>query len=536
MQREPSTPEEALADVEWKQAMDREYESLTQNGTWDLVPLPQGKKMIDGKWVFKLKTGADGTEFRKKARYVAKGFSQQKGIDYQETFSPVISMPSLRVMLSLAAYKDFELVQIDVDTAYLYGELKEEVYLKQPKGYERHDDDGTPLACLLHKSIYGLKQAGRRWWQHLHAQLTKIGFESTTSEPCLYLRKESNSACFIAVYVDDIIVAAPTPKIIEDIGSALSIQYSIKPAQELNYILGIRISRNREQRTIRLDQETYANQVLERFKMADSKAVKTPAEPRTIADMDDGTEVNYPYREAVGALMYLTTSTRPDLAFAVGRLARRSHQPSSSDVNAVKRTLRYLSGTRDLFITLGGRNTLLVGYADSDYATDVSTRRSVSGSYITIGGGPVAWASRIQPCVTLSTVEAEYVSLSSTAQDMVWLRTLLRDLGFPQTLPSTIFEDNQGAIALAEGVKFSRKSKHIDVRFHFIRQQIEVGNIQLKYCPSQEMLADIFTKALPSSTFTLLRNQICGPRSGGSVRGVPDDRVPDHSDSSHCDV
>jgi hypothetical protein len=249
--------------------------------------------------------------------------------------------------------------------------------------------------------------------------------------------------------------------------------------------------------------------VLARFGMETCNAARTPAEAAQGRPSDSAADDAFPYREAVGCLMYLATCTRPDIAYAVSYLARSTCSPSAHDVAGVKRVLRYLRGTIDCGVRLGGGDLKLTAYADADYASEAASRRSVSGNLAIFGGGPVLWSSRLQACVTLSTVEAEYVSLCGVAQSVIWLRGLLQDLGAPQRQPTVIYEDNLGAISLAKGQQVGRRSKHIDVRYHYVREQHEGGVIEVTHCASADMLADILTKPLGATVFDRLKNQIC---------------------------
>jgi transposase InsO family protein len=508
--REPETAEEALKDREWRQAMQQEFDSLIENKTWNLVPLPPGRRPITGRWCFKLKCDENGVVVKKKARYVARGFSQKKGIDFEETYAPVISFPSIRILLSLSAELDLELMQMDVDTAYLYGNLKEELYMEQPEGFERKGKNGEQLVCLLKKSIYGLKQAGRCWWKTLDAYLKEVGFQPTTTEPCLYIKTSNDKKIYIGVYVDDLIVAAPSRRDATAIEDQLKSRYSMKPSQPLTFILGVRVTRERARRRLHLSQDAYAKAVLQRFGMEESKAMNTPAEAtQSKCDAASVPEASYPYREAVGCLMYLATCTRPDIAYAVSYISRSTTSPTRQDVIGLKRILRYIQGTLKTGISLGGSDLTMTAFADADYATDTESRRSISGNVIMFGGGPVLWSSRRQGCVTLSTVEAEYVALCSVTQEIVWMRELLRELGAAQRKPTIVYEDNQGAISLARGSQIGRRTKHIDVRYHFVREQFEAGAIELEHCSTQDMIADILTKPLGATAFARLRDRLC---------------------------
>ena len=509
LNHEPTTAKEALSDKAWKQAIVSEYNSLTKNVTWDLVSLPPERQAITGKWCFKLKTDATGAVIRKKARYVARGFSQKDGIDYDETFAPVISFTSLRVLLSLAAEFNMELAQVDIDTAYLYGDIDKELYLAQPEGFEKIGKHGEQLVCRLRKSIYGLKQSGRCWWKNLDSYLKDIGFQAMKAEPCLYMKTHQGRMTYIGVYVDDLIIASKTADDLKSFIKLLEKKYNMKSPQPLSYILGVRIDRDWKERKLFLSQEAYANTVLQRFRMKECNPSKTPAEPTVPKDNSEADSTRFPYREAIGSLMYLATCTRPDIAFAVSHLARSVVAPSVQDVNGVKRVLRYLRGTTTIGITLGGTGSILKAYADADFANDLKSRRSVSGNLMLIGKGPVQWSSRRQPCVALSTVEAEYVSLCTAAQTIAWLRNILEEFGVKQKSPTTIHEDSQGAISLAKCGFIGRRSKHIDVRMHYVQDQVETNAVNLVHTKSEDMLADILTKPLGTTTFVRIRTEIC---------------------------
>ena len=331
------------------------------------------------------------------------------------------------------------------------------------------------------------------------------------TEPCIYTKSENSVYSYIGVYVDDLVIAASTKKRTMDIVNLLRKRYSIKQPQPLSFILGVRIERDRDKQTITLTQNEYAWTVLRRFHMEMRNPAKTPADPATSGNDNEAT--GFPYREAVGSLMYLATCTKPDIAYAVSYLARNVACPTIENVNGIKRLLRYIRGTASTGITLGGTGLTLEAYADADFANDVKSRRSISGNLLMMVNGPVQWSSRRQPCIALSTVEAKYISLSSVAQTTVWMRGLLTELGEQQQSATKIHEDNQGAIALAKSSVIGRRSKHIDVRLHYVREQVENEIVTLKHCKSEDMLADILTKPLAAVAFTRFRAKICATPS-----------------------
>ena len=517
---EPTCAKEALEVRKWRQAMNEEFEALERNKTWDLVDEPKDRNIISGKWCFQTKRDGRGNLVRYKARYVARGFSQVPGADFNETFSPVVSLTSLRCVLAIAASSDMHLRQLDVNTAFLYGNLDEELYLEQPEGFERVGVNGQKMTCRLRKAIYGLKQAGRVWWRQIDDFLKASGFKNTNSDPCVYKSTDRLAPAIIALYVDDLVIAAVKIKDLDMIEQKLRQKYSMKPTGELSYILGIKVVRDKIRKTITMSQELYTQQIISKFGMQDCKDAESPFATGLELKRHDGPSEVFPYSQAVGSLMYLMLGTRPDIAHAVGVVSRYTKNPGPQHVLALKRIFRYLKGTLRFSIVFHSSKVELHGYVDADYAGDRDERRSTTGFVFILCGGPVSWASRRQGCVALSTTEAEYVALGVATREAVWLRTLLSELGHTQREAALIHEDNQGAIALAISDRCTRRTKHIDVQFHYVREAIKKGAVKIDYCRTQEMIADILTKAVTGSRFQLLRNRLLDASvglPGGSV-------------------
>ena len=510
---EPATVDEAMSSPErkkWKEAMRKEMKSIETNKVWELVELPKGKKTIGCKWVYKRKTDADGSLKRYKARLVAKGYSQQHGLDYDETFSPVARFESLRTLLALAVQDGLRVHHMDVTTAFLNGELKEEVYMDQPEEFQVQGKENQ--VCKLNRSLYGLKQAPRCWNVTLDGRLKEMGFAQTTSDPCLYIAKDGEPF-LIGIYVDDILLAGRSEKRLAKVKSDLSEKFDVKDLGELNHFLGVKIVQNHSAGTIWIGQPTYTEEVLKKFGMENCKPVATPAEAgqKLTKGTEDSEYVDkVHYQSVVGSLLYLSTRTRPDITFAVNRVARFCSNPTTQHMTAVKRILRYLRGTTTLGL-LYKRNgsKAIVGFSDSDWGGDVDDRKSTSGYVFQIGGSTVSWRSKKQTSVALSTAEAEYISLSATTQEAVWIRQLCAELSAtPPTDPTVIFEDNQSTIAMSRSPQFHGRSKHIGIKYHFVRDQVTEGTIKLKYCPTTEMVADMLTKGLPKDQFMKLREMI----------------------------
>ena len=411
---EPTTFEEATSCPEkskWTVAMEKEMESLKENTVWELTTLPPGKKAISSKWVYKVKTNSDSSIECYKARFVARGF-QRFGSDYDETFCPVVCMESLRTLIALSTQCGLELHHVDVHTAFRNGTLQEEGY--EMKGKEQ-------LVCKLQKSIYGLKQSSRCWNVALESQLRKMGFTQSKFDPCIYMSVGENTF-YMSVYVDDMILAGKDEAKMKSIKEELSSRFDIKDLGKLSYFLGMSIIQNKEENKIWMGQPMYTEKILTKMDMDNCKPVKTPVDPgnRLVKATEDKDVLDQQsYQSLVGSLVYLATCTRPDIAYAVGTLARFGSKPNQSHWTAAKRVLRYLKGTSNFGILFRGNDTSApVGYSNADWAGDREDRKSTSGYIFCIAGGPVSWRSKKQDTVSISTAEAEYVALSSACTGM----------------------------------------------------------------------------------------------------------------------
>lgn len=505
MNNEPINYKEAVNcdDKEkWKVAMADEFDSLMKNNTWTLIEKPKNASVIDNKWVYKIKYKSNGEIERYKARLVVRGFTQQYGINYHETFSPVVKYPSIRAILAIAASKNMLLKQFDVKTAFLNSELSETIYMKQPVGY----DDGSDKICKLNKSLYGLKQASRAWNNKFTTFIKQFNFKVSKADPCVFIH--STGETYLTIYIDDGLIASKDGELIDNIIEYLRKHFEVK-AFEADSYLNLQIKRMANG-SIYLHQENYTNRILERFNMRDCNQVTVPADPNTtLYDLDNDEAVIFPYREAVGSLMYLTVSTRPDISFAVGLTSRFIEHPSKAHVNAVKRILKYIKGTSSYGIFFpANENLVLFAYSDADFAGCVNTRHSTTGYLFQVGRAIISWASQRQKCVSISTAESEYKAASEAVREMMWLRSLLMDLlpnGFDIPILSI---DNQSAMKLVKNPEMHKRTKHIDVSFHFIREKFNEGLFSIEHVPSEHQLADILTKPLPRDRFCSLRNLI----------------------------
>lgn len=504
---DPETVSEALSGKnakQWRCAMDAELKSLEENKTWTLVHLPVGRKAINNKWVFKMKMGGDGKIDKFKARLVVKGCAQQKGIDYAETFSPVVRYSTIRFLLAMAAKLDLDLDHMDAVSAFLQGDLQEEIYMQQPVGAE----DGSGRVCQLKKSIYGLKQASRAWNDKLGGVLIKAGLTCSKVDTCVYYRINNNDIIIIAVYVDDLLVLSNNRKTKEHIKNQLLEHFKMIDNGEAKFVLGMNIERDRQAGTIRIHQGKYLREVLDRYNMTNCNPVTTPADPNAklsaemsstnAADRDEMQSI--PYQEAVGSILFASQVSRPDIQFAVNMVSRYNHNYGRPHWNAVKRILRYLRGTIEMGITYKRDNSDgLHGYCDADWAGDVDDRRSVTGYVFLLQGGAITWNSKKQATVALSTTEAEYMAMSAATQEAIWLSNLHNDIfGKHNTLEHVvIYGDNKSALMLSEKTTpFHPRTKHIDIRHHFIREKVTDGTVQFIHTPTQTMSADYLTKAV----------------------------------------
>lgn len=487
---DPQTVEEALTSpqgAEWKKAMDDEYCSLMKNETWTLTDLPPGKKALPYKWVFKTKTDQSGNVLRYKARLVIKGYAQRWGTDYEEIYSPVVRYTTLRYLFALAAKYGLNIDQMDAMSAFLQGDIDREIYMQQPEEYK----NGSQV-CKLHKSIYGLKQASRLWNLKLNSVLQELGMIQSKTDPCVYSNAEKNA--FVAIWVDDLLLFTSDDNTKNLFKQKLKENLEVKDIGQASQCIGIHITRDGEK--ILLDQEKYINEILARFRMSDCKPVKTPFEAgMKFNDKKEEGICDCPYQEAIGCLLYLAQITRPDISYAVNTLSRFNKNPTAEHWTAVKRIFRYLQGTKNLKLVYtkdGDKN--ITGYCDADWASDVHDRKSCTGYIFLLQGGPISWRSHKQQTVALSTAEAEYMSMSSAAQEALWLQQLHEELGQEQTKPLVIFSDNQSAIKLSYSNCYLPRTRHIDIRYHFLKDHVNNLKLKFDYIKGEEMLADNLTK------------------------------------------
>jgi transposase InsO family protein len=494
---EPKNRTEALSGVDkhdWIRAMNEEMKALTENSTWVLTTLPEGRKTIGCKWVFKRKKNANTGLIKYKARLVAQGFSQKYGTDYDEVFAPVVRATTLRLLLAIATQRKLKIHHFDAKTAFLNGELKETIYMKQPEGFV---DAKEELVCKLNKSIYGLKQAAKVWNEKLHGALTKLGFKQSTSDPCLYSKNKSKALQYVAVYVDDLLIADENDYEIEKTADGLEKEFDLTRLGELKSYLGINIQRD-SNGVFYMDQAQYIQKTINRFGLKDARISATPLDTGYLKIARDGKPMHNgeKFQKLIGAVLYVATHTRPDIAASVSILSQKIKQPTETDWNEAKRIVRYLKGTKEFKLKLTSNTEGLEAYTDADWAEDRTDSKSHSGFVFLYNGSAIAWACRKQTCTAWSSCEAEYIAIAEASRELLWIRRLLEDFHIEQTKPIRIYEDNQSAIKLIKTGESRNKTKHIDVKYHFVTDLEKKKIIEIRYCPTTEMIADMMTKPL----------------------------------------
>src|ERR1700733_10096268 len=412
-------------------------------------------------------------------------------------------METVRAVLSIAAQNKWKIYQMDVKSAFLNGVLKEEVYVEQPLGYEKKGEEHK--VCKLKKALYGLKQAPRAWYSRIDSYLLDNEFDKCEGEPTVYIKEKDGKILIVVLHVDDVIFTGNDDQLIKNFKSVMKEEFEMTDMGFLRYFLGIEVDQN--EKGIFISQARYANEVLGRFNMQECKAAITPTVMGLKLSKEDSSKDFDPslYKSIVGSLMYLT-ATRPDIMYAVSLISRFMERPKEAHWQAAKRILRYVKGTKRFGILYNvSEHSDLVGYTDSDWAGSVDDRKSTSGYVFHMGSGAISWASKKQSIVALSTAEAEYVAATAAACQSVWMRRMLRSLGQEQAKATVIFCDNSSAIALSKNSVFHKRTKHIDTKFHYIRELVNNGEIVLQHCRTEDQLADILTKPLPKKGFDHFR-------------------------------
>lgn len=500
--------------LEWKLACQDELNAIELNKTWTIVDRPSQNPVIHSGWVLKLKRNDEGKPVRRKARLVCRGNEQVYGLNYTDTYAPVVRWSSLRLILHIAATLNLEILQADVTTAFLNGVIEEDVYVEAPIGFPLPNGK----VYKLNKSLYGTKQAPRAWNKTLDRFLKKIGFIQLKSESCIYTKGKYGEETYIIiiVYVDDMLLCGKYPYLSE-IVTALQTEYKMNEITDVDYFLKIKIKRDRLNRKIFLNQTNYIEDIFNKFandKMKSENRISTSIIPldsfKLLYQSLDSIKTAHPYRELVGSIMYLMTCTRPDIAFTISLLSRFQSRPNDYHYSTLLKLLSYLKSTSNLELEIGnsdGRFMQLVGYSDADWGSSLDDRKSTSGYLVKVGASIISWSSKKQNTVATSTAEAEYYSIYSLTQETQYIKTLLNELGI-ETINARIYCDNQSSIAISNNPSMHSRTKHIDIKYHFIRELVETKQISITYIKTDNQEADGFTKLIDGKKLKKFINHV----------------------------
>ncbi|KAK8934128.1 hypothetical protein KSP39_PZI014435 [Platanthera zijinensis] len=494
--------------------MQEELHQFERNKVWELVPRPKDHSIVGTKWVFRNKLDDQGVIVRNKARLVAQGYSQEEGIDYYQTFAPVARLEAIRIFLAYTAYKGFKVYQMDVKSAFLNGDIKEEVYVRQPPGFisSTYPDH----VFKLYKALYGLKQAPRAWYETLACFLLKNDFIRGKVDQTLFIRTHKSHTLLVQIYVDDIIFGSTDSNLCKKFSNLMHSKFEISSMGELSFFLGLQVKQHAE--GIFISQTKYAKELVKKFGMSEASCMKTPMPTNAVLDTDEhGKHVDQTtYRAMIGSLLYLTSS-RPDIMFATCICARFQVSPRESHLTLVKRILRYVKSCPNLGLCYPKDSGFeLTGFSDADYAGCRVDRKSTRGTCQFLGNRLVSWFCKKQTSVSTSTAEAEYMEAESCCSQILWIQNQLLDYGY-NLEGSKIFCDNTSAISIAQNPVLHSRTKHIEIRHHFLRDNVEKNKIEIQYIPTNLQRGDIFTKPLDEKKHTFFLNQL-GMLDGGSLK------------------
>jgi hypothetical protein len=477
--------------------MERQFRSLVEMNVWILVELPPDKVVLDGRWVYDEKYPKDADPYAR-ARWVVRGDQMKDSYALEDLYAAVAHMTSVRLFCTVVALLDLDWGQYDAVTAFLNAKARQEVYMKQPQGF----DDGSGRVCLLKRALYGLPTAPLWWFDTARAYLKELGFAPLASELCLFRRDDG---VHILLYVDDMIIAAPTKQMVKDTAESIALRFKIKEIGEVTEFLGLEIKRDRPQRRIWISQEKFIDKIVEKF-FPDQQLNKTkspwPSKTEIPANWKE-LDVAMPpsdWLERTGSLNFLSMGTRPDITYTVQRLCEANQGPTEIHVQILKHIFRYISATKSYGICLGGSYCItdlkLRVYADASFATDPMTRFSTAGHIVFVAEGPIHWKSAKQTLVTTSTTEAEFINLTPAGMSLLWISQFLADLKMPQPKPLVLFTDSQNARLAVLNKNNTARTRHIDIRYKWIINRTNDGFFQLHQVGTDEMTADGLTKAL----------------------------------------
>lgn len=494
----PDTYEEAVNSPDaklWKNAMNDEINSLEQNKTWEIVDAPMSK-IIEVKWIFRIKSNG-----RYKARVVARGF-QQAYDENEEIYSPVARMISMKALMSTACVRGWYIESMDVETAFLNGNIKSEVYIYPPDGY--NVEDGK--VCKLNKALYGLRESPRDWYECFHEFMTSIKFKRSDYDYCIYKGCVNNVKIYLCLYVDDILICGENVDAIKEVKKILNNRFRMKDLGKVKQYLGIDIEYEPKQKKMTLSQGKYIDSLAEKFNVKEAKKYETPMEQNLSLEPGEVND-NLRYRSLIGALLYVASGTRPDVSYSVNYLSRFQNCYSDTHYKYALRVLKYLYFTQNIKLSYDAVfDESLDAFVDADWAADKNDRKSTTGIVIRVYNNPVMWKTHKQKIVSRASTHAEYYALADCVEEVLPVIGLLGDLDVVVKGPVKIFEDNSGAIALSKNGKFCKNSKHIDISYHFVYDYEKKGIINVTKINTEDQLADILTKSLGRIKFQRLRD------------------------------
>jgi len=497
---DPQTYKEAMAHsdaAEWDTACEDEIRNFQQIGVYNVVPWLKGRKVVGSKWVLHIKRGPDSQVQKYKARIVAQGFTQVKGLDYDQTFAPVVKLSTFHAILAIAVQQNLAIHQMDIKAAYLNGKLKEEIYMEAPTGLEIPEG----MVLQLNQAVYGTKQGGHVWYEDVCGTMAEMGYTRIKADHTVFIRRRGDVLSIITLYVDNFkLVGPPDSDDIRKDKETLKRKYNMTDLGEISWILGIHVMWDREEGWIALSQQKYLEEVLEHFNKAKVRPISTPSLPNHHLIRLPSPEVDTKHFQcALGALMYLMLGTCPDIAYSVTALGRHAANPGIEYQHTLDHLFRYLCRSLDYKLvyrrgTPGGDTILR--YMDTDWGSDVNDCKSTLGYAFTLSGGVISWSSKKQSAVALSSTKAEYITGAHTAKEAIWLGRLFAGLQQPSSFPIPLLINNQSAIAIAKNPEFHDQTKHINIYYHFLQHKVESGDIILDYMPTNDQSADVLTKGL----------------------------------------
>lgn len=505
VERAPDTVEEARKSKDWqkwKKAMEEELRSMQYYETWELVARPQCKQVFSNKWVFARKS--DG---RFKARLVLRGCEEEDVIDPYSVHAPVAKIITLRTLLVVGCKRRHYSRHVDIGNAFLNAPLDEVLYMEPPEGLSMSQG----LVCRVKKAMYGHPKAPKAWNERIHEFLVGLGFRQSENDKCLYIMGNDEDAVYLLLYVDDMFLSCRNSRKLEEVVEKLSKEFKVKDMGQVSKFLGLRIDYKQEKGYLSIDQEELILKIANRFCLDNIKSTNVPMEKGLVCEINEDPKCStkLPYKELFGCLMYIMIGSRPDICYAISFFGTFQSNPTEEQFKYLLRVLKYLYCTSSKRLVFNPNDDELIGYADADWANCMNSRKSISGWCFKLYDCLISWSSKKQQLVALSSTEAELISLSNCVCDVLWLIRLLADLGMSFNKPVVINEDNEGVLKLVKDPRNNgQRTKHIDVKYFFVRDIISKNIINVKYCESRKQLADVFTKSLSKVRFNEFLNMM----------------------------